>query len=211
VCFDTRGTSKLDGILAINKVGIQHAKSCTLAIRRVGIHIHNPLLLVVEIMMYTYTNVKFNWKIHWESTFINDPFNSWYWDGWKPENDFFLTRLGQERWNAEIDGWIKKSLERSRAMWVGPWRFSKLKSKLMLWRCLYIVGVLTVRSCVTPSSPLAIVSTKSSVFGLSLKGQANYFFNFFTFFTLWFCLTPLKFKFVEVAFSKLASPNVKKK
>jgi hypothetical protein len=60
VCYNTRGTDKLDGTLAINKVGIPYPESCTLAIRRVGIHIQNPLLLVVEIMMYTYTNAIFN-------------------------------------------------------------------------------------------------------------------------------------------------------
>jgi hypothetical protein len=60
MCFDMRRTDKLDGTSAMKRVGSPYPKSCTLAIRIVDIHIQNPLLLMVEIMMYTYTNVKFN-------------------------------------------------------------------------------------------------------------------------------------------------------
>jgi hypothetical protein len=51
MCLDTKGTGKLDGISTMNKVGILYPESYTLAIRKVGINIQNPLLLVVEIMM----------------------------------------------------------------------------------------------------------------------------------------------------------------
>jgi hypothetical protein len=147
------------------------------------------------------------WKIHWKSTFVSDPFNSYYWKGHILDDAFAFTRLGQERWKVKIDDWIRKSMERSSVLWMEPWRSSKLKSKLMLWRRLYVISVLTVQSYVAPSSPIATTSMKFSIFGFSPKGPTNCYFDFLTIFTLWLYLTPLKLKSIEVAFSKLVSPN----
>jgi hypothetical protein len=36
MCLDTRGTNKLDGILAMRKVCIPYLKSCTLAIKKLA-------------------------------------------------------------------------------------------------------------------------------------------------------------------------------
>jgi hypothetical protein len=116
-----------------------------------------------------------------------------------------LTRLGHKRWNVEIDDWIKKSLERWNASWLGPWRSSKLTSKFMLWRHLWVVHVFTY---VAPSSWLGIDSMKSSISRFSPKGLVDYFLDFWTLFALWLYLTPLKFKYVEVVFSKFVSPNL---
>jgi hypothetical protein len=76
--LDTRGIGKLDGTLAMKRIVIPYPKSYTLAIvRRVGIpHLESCTLamIMVEIMMLTYTHGKFICKIHRKSTLVNDPF-----------------------------------------------------------------------------------------------------------------------------------------
>ncbi len=137
--------------------------------------------------------------------FVDNVFNSWYWEGKRPNDAFALKRLGHERWNVETNNWIKKSMEWWSASWLVPWRSSNFTFKLVLWRRLRVVGVFT---CVAPSFPLAIASTKSSVFGFTLEGQANCFLDFCTFFALWLYLTPLKFEYVKITFSKFVSLNL---
>jgi hypothetical protein len=171
--------------LAIRRIGIPHLKSCTSA------------TMMVEIMMLTYTCGKFICKIHQESTLVNDSFNSWYWKGHRLDNSFVVTKLGQERQNVETNGWIKKSMERSIASWMGHWRSSKLTSRLMLWKHLRIIRVLTMCSYVVASSPQTTTSTKSFIVRFSPKGPTNCLFIFLTLFALWLYLPPLKLEYVE--------------